>query len=354
MNALDQGSNMRYYPAFSAVVFALLILAAMAAPARAAGTVRLELIGDSRGSAMAFQEWSQALGRAGVKNVRIRSEKEPGKPAIDLQGTDTDPVYIVTGIINSRAEIELPGRRFRRAEIASLVQWLNDLAEHGPPSSRAKAGAFGLTAGQLERVKKDLAEPVGFDTKGMARRAAIEKIAACLTPPLKIDSRMTEVLGDAKLEDDLGDLARGTSLAFLLRPAGLGFAPRTLGGNWAYELAAARPGAETWPIGTDADDSARDLVPALFEFHNVNVQNVSLSAAVGAIGKRLAAPILIDHSALAHHGIDPEKVVVSLPRSRTTYSLTLRKLLFQARLKFDVRRDDAGNPLLWITSIKPM
>ena len=55
--------------------------------------------------------------------------------------------------------------------------------------------------------------------------------------------------------------------------------------------------------------------------------------------------MLIDHNALARHGIDPAKAMVTLPRSRTTYSLALRKLLFQAGLKFELRCDEAGIPV---------
>ncbi|MBN2217998.1 MAG: hypothetical protein JW719_11540 [Pirellulales bacterium] len=344
---------MRIRTSPTVLLFITFVVTAAAGSVRAAGTVRLELVGDSRGSALAFQEWSQALGKAGIRNVRIRSEEEAGKPRIEVQGTESNPVYVVTGIIRSRQEIELPGRRFRRGEIGRLAQWLKDLADNGPPSTRPKRGVFGLTAAQFERVRKDLAEPVGFDTRGMTRRGAIEKLAARLNPPLTIDSRVAAVLGNDELDEKLGGLAGGTVLAYLLRSAGLGFAPRASGGEIGYELTPARQGVESWPVGTDADDSARELLPALFEFHNVNVQNVSAAKAVEAIGKRLDAPVLIDRNSLKKHEIDPEKALVSLPQSKTTYSLALRKLLFQAGLKFQVRRDDAGKPLLWVTTIKP-
>ena len=320
----------------------------------AAGTVRLELLGDSRGSALAFQQWSQALGRAGIKNVRIRSVKETGKPAIDIQGTERDPVYVVTGIVLSQNEIELPNRRYRRSEIGLLAQWLKDLAENGPPKPQAKKGAFGLSAAELGRVKKDLAPPIGFDTLGIERRRAVEKIAAGLYPPLRIDARSAEALGDDKIEVELNAFSRGTALAYLLRTAGLCFAPTASGNGPAYELAALQPKVECWPVGENADDSAREALPALFEFHNVNVKDVSISKAMQAIAKRLGAPLLVDRYALKHYGIDADKAKVSLPQSRTTYSLALRRLLFQARLKFEVHRDESGNPLLWVTTLKPL
>ena len=46
--------------------------------------------------------------------------------------------------------------------------------------------------------------------------------------------------------------------------------------------------------------------------------------------------------------------MVSFPQSRTTYSIALRKMLFKAGLKFEVRVDEAGKPFLWVTTLKPV
>jgi len=64
--------------------------------------------------------------------------------------------------------------------------------------------------------------------------------------------------------------------------------------------------------------------------------------------------VLMDQNALARHGIDPSKAMVSIPVGRTTYSIALRKLLFQAGLKFEVRLDESGRPLLWVSTVKPV
>ena len=86
----------------------------------------------------------------------------------------------------------------------------------------------------------------------------------------------------------------------------------------------------------------------------MNVQDAAAaSALLVAVGGAFKAPVLIDHYALARHGIDPAKATVTLPRSKTTYSLALRKLLFQAGLKLKLRCDEAGMPFLWVTSVKP-
>jgi hypothetical protein len=344
---------MRLQPSLPSSLFLVILLAA-AAPARAGGTVELELIGDAHGSALLFQEWSQVLGKAGIRNLRIRVANEGDKPGIDVQGTAENPIYVVIGIVESRDAIVLPGGRYRRGDMARLAQWIKDLAERGPNAKKEEKGAFGLTAAQLDRVRKDLAAPVGFSTQGMTRQKMVEKIADQLKLPLRLDAETAQALADDKVEDELTDLTCGTALACVLRPAGYCLVPRDAGGELACAVVKAERGREAWSVGWPSDKSPRDALPALYEFHNVNLQKVSVATALGAITKLVKVPVLLDHYALGRQGIDLAKVTVSLPNSRTTYSLTLRKVLFQARLKFDVRYDEAGAPLLWITTIKPV
>ena len=98
----------------------------------------MELIGDAQGSALLFQEWSQVLGKAGIRNARIRVANEGDKPGIDVQGTAENPIYVVIGIVESRDAIVLPSGRYRRGDMARLARWLKDLAEHGPNAKKRR------------------------------------------------------------------------------------------------------------------------------------------------------------------------------------------------------------------------
>jgi purine nucleoside phosphorylase len=111
---------------------------------------------------------------------------------------------------------------------------------------------------------------------------------------------------------------------------------------------------EVWPVGWEPEQPVPKVLPAMYELHNINVENVSATTALGAIAGRLKVPVLVDHSALARHGIEPDKVMVSHPQSRTTYSTALGRILFQAELKSELRVDEADKPLLWVTTVKPM
>jgi hypothetical protein len=187
----------------------------------------------------------------------------------------------------------------------------------------------------------------------MTRRQAIEKIGRQLMLPLQIDQRQLQAMDeDDKLTDELLGVSSGTALAYILRPRGLSLVPRQSGGRAVYTVVEAQANEKVWPVGWPPEKPRREVMPALFEFLTVNIQGVSVAQALDAVAKRMKVPVLVDHNALARHQIDPAKVPASLPRSRTTYSLILRKVLFQARLKSELRVDESGDPLLWVTTIK--
>jgi len=319
-----------------------------------AGRVQLELVGQAPGASLAFQQWLRVLSQAGVRNVRIRSGQAADKVGVDVRGTRDDPLYVVTGIVKSQDELIMPGGRYRRGDAARLARWLADLARHGPQEQRPQEAAFGLSVQQFEEILKDTSRPVAFSTEGMPRRQAVERIGRGLLLPLRLDAQTLESIGREEVEEELSGLSSGTALACLLRPMGFCLVPRRLGRTPGYAVVRSRPGTEVWPIGWEPEKPLPEVLPAMFEFHNVAVGGVPASLAIEAIGKRLKVPVLMDHNALARHGIDPTKILVAHPRKRTTYGVALRQILNQARLKSEVRVDEGGRPFLWISTLRPM
>ena len=51
---------------------------------------------------------------------------------------------------------------------------------------------------------------------------------------------------------------------------------------------------------------------------------------------------------------DIDKIMADVPSKRMSYSQILGKVLLPARMKFELRADDAGQPFIWITSLKPV
>jgi hypothetical protein len=334
--------------------FVLVLAIVAAAPARAAaGRVELTIVGEPQVAAD-FHQWMAVLARAGVSNVRFRGAGPTDEVGIEVRGSPERPLYLVTGTLSSRGELVLPGGSFGRSEVGQIGQWLKDLAANGPPERRESKSAFGLTARQLQSVHDDLAQLVGFSTQGAARSEVVDRIGRRLHYPLQLDRRQQEALGQDPVGEQLSSLSCGTALACVLRPAGLCLTPQSSGSTASYSIADARQAREIWPIGWAPEKSPHDLLPSLYEFHNVNIQGVTAAKAISAIVQLLKVPMLMDHNAMARHGIDPEKVIVSFPASRTTYSLILQKVLFKAGLKEELRVDEAGNPLLWVTTVKPL
>ena len=192
----------------------------------------------------------------------MRTDEEPGQPRIEVQGTTDSPIYVVTGIVRSANELDLPGRRFRPSEAGRLAEWLKDIAEHGPPEQREARSAFGLSASQFARVRKDLATPVGFSTRAVRRTEVVEKIAAEIKLPLKLDAAARQAFGDEKVEDELNDLSSGTALAAALRAAGYCLVPHLADGEISYLVVEGRKGLEVWPVGWDLRKPAATVLPA--------------------------------------------------------------------------------------------
>jgi hypothetical protein len=333
------------------LVLGLLIGAAMGGQPR--GRVELDLVGDPMGAALAFQEWGRALDAAGIRNVRLRTSQAPVRPGIETRGTPDSPIYVVTGIVEAN-ELVLPSGRYRRGDLGRLAQWISELAELGPAERREARGAFGLTAPQLEQLLEDASQPVTLSTAGVARREVVERISRRLALPVRIDPAAAALLGDDPVVEELSDLSCGTALACVLRPAGLCLVPRPEGGRPAYGIVRAAPGIDIWPVGWEPKKPAREHLPGMYEFQNVNVQGVAVTTVLEAIGRQLNVPVLWDHNAMARHGIDPAKAPADHPQSRTTYSVALRRMLFGAGLKFEIRVDESDTPFLWITTVKPI
>lgn len=324
-----------------------------ATPAQAAGRVQLTVIADRAAPITAQQEWLRVLAQAGVSGARITNSALGRKLGVEVKGDAASPTYLVTARLDSRGDLVLPGKRFRQSEGDRLGRWLAQLAAEGLPGKQDSKSAFGLDRELFERVYADMAQPVGFATTGQSRDEVIRRIGRDLGFPLHVDPIAARSIDDDALSDELMGLSRGTALAYLLRPAGMAMVPRAAGpGRVRYEVSAPEPGEPVWPVGWESEQPRRKVVPGLFEFLTVNVQDVSVKKAVDAVAERLKLPVLWDHSALAAQGIEPERVMASVPSTRTTYSLLLRRVLFQGGLKGEVRVDEADGPLLWITTIK--
>jgi hypothetical protein len=314
----------------------------------------VELVTEARAPITAQQQWARALARAGV-TARVRSGGSAAKIGVEVRGSETAPIYLVTGVVTSSNQLLTPGGRFRLHEVDKLARWLDDLAKYGPADQRPELAAFGLSADEFSELRKELSRRVGFSTDGASRAEVVRKIAARLTLPVRVDGDLSRSLEHESVSADLDGLSCGTALAYAIRAPGLALMPRQAAGN-GLELAVVRAGRDTeaWPVGWEPEEPEPKVLPKIYEVLNVNVQGVTALEVLDAVRQRLEVPVLLDHNAMARHGVEPDKLVVNMPQRRTTYVRLLRTTLFQAGLKHELRVDEAGKPFLWITTLKPI
>ncbi len=335
---------------------AAILIGVAAGPGLGAGRVDLQLVTEPRVPITAQQEWLRRLSEAGVTNLRIRTMRSTDEVGIVTRGTAGAPVYSVTGVITSAGDVVLPGARFRTTDAHRLARWLDELAQYGPSKGGPTKSAFGLSPRQFEALHKGLALPAAVSTEGVPRRRVIEQLAKRVGVPIRVEPRMLATIEeDDVVGEELSGLSCGTALAYAARPLGWCLVP---GGSGRVgvecALAKARPDTKAWPIGWEPEKRPGDVLPALFEFLNVNVQGVDVTRFLAAMQERLEVPVLVDHNALARHGIEPQESFINLPQTRTSYTLLIKKALYQAGLKYELRVDERDKPFLWVTTRKPI
>jgi hypothetical protein len=347
---------MRMLP-FALVLELHALFAAAAAAQTRPARVDMELVADRQTQTSAQQQWYELLTELKVDALRLRvnSADAPEKPAITPAGRPEAPAYKVVGILTRSGELILPGGRFRATDRAQIAAWLTKLREEGP--ERARGGPrlpFGLTKEQFAGAQQDLSRAIGFSTKGLAADDFVDRVADLVRHSVTGEANVEALLTAGKPVDaELKGLSAGTALAYVLAQKGLTFAPRLDSSRQlAYMIAPIRKSQEQWPIGWPSKQPKRDLLPALFDTVEVELNDVELARVLSAVAEHVPAPILVDGPALAAEKKDLEKIKVSLPAKRSIYESVLDKVLVPKMLTHEMRVDEAEHPFLWITSAR--
>jgi hypothetical protein len=274
---------------------------------------------------------------------------------VETRGTESNPIYHVTGMLTRQNLLILPGGRFTSRDRGRIAAWIEQVRRGSMDSDPAqRPSAFGLTGQELVDLHKSLSVRVLRSTRGRDAKEVIREIAVRVQPTqILVDPEARGAFADAEgVYDELKGVSCGTALAAIARPLGLVVVPRKLGGRMQLAVVDFRKASESWPIGWPPEKPERELAPKLFEFLPVEIEDASLSEALDAVHGRLELPMLYDHNAMARHRIDPKAVRVSLPVGRSYYKKVVDRLLFHGKMKAELRVDEAEQPLLWISSIK--
>lgn len=334
----------------------MLALLETAGPAGAAQPrVEIEVLSKpGLNAATASQKWVKLLGDLGFRDVQFRPAQTGDRIDIQAVGSGAAAVIHVTAELDGHGALITPGGQFTLSDSAKLKKWLADLQAGGVEAVGQPKTVFGFTPKQLDQARQSLSTPVAFATKGLPASQAIDQIRAGLKVKLTIDPAMQRALAaDDPVRDELQGVASGTALAAIARPAGGVLVPRFVENTLELHLAAWQEGAQSWPIGwPPGEKDEGKIIPALFEFIHVEIDDTPAEEALSAIQGRLNTPFLFDHNNMTRDRINLAKKV-KLPAAKTFYKKILDQVLFQAGLKCEVRLDDAGKPVIWMTTLKP-
>lgn len=314
--------------------------------------VSLEVITEPGFAQENIREWLPMLEKAGFSSVRVRGGENGGGADLKTSGAGATASYEVTGVLTSDNRLRLPNGTFTVGSRSGLSAWIEKLKAGGEEGLNAKQGAFGLVPKELVAVHEDLAKKVNFATSGKTTKEVVQGISAIVDIKLTVDPAVRGQFGDEKLSDELLGMSSGTSLAAAIRPLGLVLIPEKAGGNLQLRIADSQSAKQVWPVGWPNKSPPKDVLPDLFKFLNVEVTDNPLAESMEAIRGRLNVPLIVDQNNLAKQQIDYATVKVSLPKTNTYYSKIMERLLFQAKLKYELRVDEADRPFLWITTLK--
>jgi hypothetical protein len=297
--------------------------------------------------------WMEILQKLDV-TVTIRRATPRDKPGVTEKksGSSVRQVSVV-GRLDSKGQLVFEDRFFTEAEVDKLARWIESLREFGAQGTPEAQPAWGLSKQQLTELLDALRVPLTVDLKGRDFNDALEQFRFPAEYPLRMSESATKTLherGEKTARESLQGLSKGTALAALLSDWGLGFRPQRLP-NGSIELTVERSSEmkKAWPIGWAPTQGGPAIAPKLYTSTPINLDNIELDAVLDAAVDFIGVPILVDTASLEPKNIDFSQVKVSHLPKKTTWGLALRNLLSQAKARWELLIDEAGQPFIWVT-----
>ena len=334
-------------------LYGLILLTGHTALGQGTARVDFELATEAGFPLGGERRWIEVLQRIPNVQLRVRSARGGERPSVKQTGRDTSPRFEVQGILTARNQLQVPGGTFSLEDRGRIEAWIQRLASEGAENLTAPRGPFGLTEDQLLAANEALQRPVPFSTDNMLAADFLRQMNSLIPLPIQpAPSARGRLTSSSVILDELQGLTAGTALAIAMRPHGIGVTIRRAAG--ITEVALIDPGetTELWPHGWPAERPPRETIPKMFSYLNVEITDTPLEEALQAIEDRVEVRMLYDHNALAKYGIEPTEARVKFNSGRTYYKRIVDNLLYQARLRAEIRIDESGHAFLWITSIR--
>lgn len=334
------------------------------APARQR-RLEVEVLTSPRFSPLKTRQWYELFTRLKVDRLQIRQVRPDDTVGVEEIGEGSGSVVHVRGMVDSQGRFLLPHRTFSQRDPGAIAKWFQELRTYGPKGSPEGLPRWGLSKEQFESLFDALSRPAPVELEGPSLPQVLQHVRASTGLTLAVHpvvearvarsdttARRAVSLSGSLIENPKG-LSLGTWLAAVLAEHDLVFRPERTPADTVQLLVTSGPNAEdSWPVGWPLQQTPGQAAPALFEIVPVQLRNVSLRQVLEAMEKRIEIPILVDAAGLARKDVDALQTRVEYPPKRVAWSLVLSRVLFKARLQHELRADEAGNPLVWITTLE--
>ncbi len=320
--------------------------------------VMLELLTGGGAASEHAQQWGQQLQKLNV-TFQTRQGVSTDKPLVKEQKLGRLRRVTVVAMLDRNGKIVCEDRSFTLAQSQQLAEWVRELKAYGAQGAPQGKPMFGLDESQFRALINGLSPTIEVDTLGLKFDAALSKLPLPSKHPLRMTpegKRAVKEFDSSKtLRQSVKGLSVGTGLAVVLSEFGLAFKPlRTPEGSIELSVFPREEDSELWPIGWPLDPSRPQgqIAPALFKMVPVELNDVPLTEVLSAASNASEIPILLDHFPIDQQEIDLSELKVTVPARKTTWGLLLKQITFTHKLGRRIVTDEAGRPLVLITTLK--
>ncbi|MCC9606649.1 hypothetical protein LOC68_16805 [Blastopirellula sp. JC732] len=330
------------------IVLTILVLIGSAHLALA-GRVTLEVATEKGVPLTSTHKWVQALQSAGFDDVRLRSGNSGDATDIVDKGSGN---YHIVALLTPREVLVTPGGQFRLTDVAGMRAWLEKVRAGGKQELQRRESVFGLTSKEFIALFDKLAPAVGVKTKDTTAFETMQAINKRVNIQFRAAPDVVARMRQGKVLDELEAVSCGTAVAAMVRPLGLAMVPRReAGGEVELHIIDSSAAKNPWPVGWAPDGNPGQVAPTMFQYLEVEISDIPVQQATEAIAARVKLPLLWDHNGITAKRIDIATAKVKHPDQRTFYKKLLDTILFQAKLTLEIKVDEAGHAMIWITPL---
>jgi hypothetical protein len=318
-------------------------------------SVEVELLVVGQGVMVNAQRWTNVFAELNTA-VKITPAGSQGTPSVSEQTRGELRFVKLVGVVDRSSAIRFPDRTIQFGDRAGLKSFLNELREYGSQGSPEGKPGWGLSLDQFRRVFDILGKPMRREIRGDRFEDALlafqfgNELSVVVTD--EAAALVRKAGPDPLVRNAFEGVSKGTALAAMLNEFDLAFQPRRRN-NGSIDLVVVPfvEGERYWQIGWETPKGHGELLPKLFDFVPVDLDNVEIRSVLDTISGLLDTPILIDESGLRLKKTEFEGVLVSHPPKKTAWALALKELLRQVDCRYEIYLDEARQPFIWVTPL---